>query len=114
MQKPITLETLHRLKQQKQPIAMSTVYDATFAKLLSQHGMEILLVGDSLGNVIQGHSTTVPVTIDDMIYHTRCVAKANLHSFIISVLTLSIMLFIFNPELLIQSVAIIANLLFNV
>jgi 3-methyl-2-oxobutanoate hydroxymethyltransferase len=54
---------------------MVTAYDATFARLLDEAGVDALLVGDSLGNVIQGHPTTVPVTLDDVLYHTRAVAR---------------------------------------
>jgi len=57
------------------PLVMVTAYDYTFAKLAEAAGMDILLVGDSLGMVIQGQSSTLPVTLDDVIYHTRCVSR---------------------------------------
>jgi 3-methyl-2-oxobutanoate hydroxymethyltransferase len=63
------------MKQKGEKIACLTVYDASFAQLLEDAGIEVLLVGDSLGMVIQGWETTVPVTLEDMVYHTRCVAR---------------------------------------
>jgi len=74
--KPVTIHTLHEMKQRGDKIAMLTAYDATFARLLDESGVDILLVGDSLGMVVQGHETTLPVTLDEMIYHTRAVARA--------------------------------------
>lgn len=70
----ITLKTLQKMKRAQEKIACLTVYDASFATLLENAGVEVLLVGDSLGMVIQGKPTTVSVTMADMIYHTRCVA----------------------------------------
>jgi len=58
-------------------IAMLTCYDATFARVLDDAGVDVLLVGDSLGMVLQGHASTLPVSMDDMLYHTRCVAAGN-------------------------------------
>lgn len=72
-----TLHTILSLKNKKEPITVLTAYDYTFSKLLSEQGIEILLIGDSLGMTIQGHQSTVPVTIQDMCYHTRCVAAGN-------------------------------------
>jgi 3-methyl-2-oxobutanoate hydroxymethyltransferase len=71
----ITIHTLKKKKAAGQKIAMVTCYDATFAKLLDAADVDILLVGDSLGNVIQGQTTTLPVTLDEMIYHCRAVAR---------------------------------------
>lgn len=71
----ITLSTLNKMKQDGQKIAMLTCYDATFASIEAAAGVDILLVGDSLGNVIQGHASTLPVTLEDMIYHTATVAR---------------------------------------
>ncbi|HMC17275.1 MAG TPA: 3-methyl-2-oxobutanoate hydroxymethyltransferase [Albitalea sp.] len=71
--------TLHRLREmhtQREPIAMLTCYDASFARLLDDAGVDCLLVGDSLGMVLQGEPSTVPVTLADAAYHTRCVARA--------------------------------------
>lgn len=78
-----TIQTLQALKQEKKAIAMLTAYDATMAAIMSSVGVDVILVGDSLGNVIQGHSTTVPVTVTEMAYHTRCVAAGNKGSFLI-------------------------------
>ena len=71
----MTLPKLQALKAEQQRFATVTAYDASFAKLVAQAGIECLLVGDSLGNVIQGNQTTVPVTMDDMCYHTSCVRE---------------------------------------
>jgi 3-methyl-2-oxobutanoate hydroxymethyltransferase len=79
----ITLSTLHRMAQEGSRIAMLTCYDASFAGLLEAAGVECLLVGDSLGNVLQGHETTLPVTLRDMVYHTECVARGSKRAFII-------------------------------
>ncbi len=73
----ITLSTLQQLKQQGEKIVMLTSYDAIFAKTASIAGVEVLLVGDSLGMVLQGQDSTVPVTIADMAYHTACVKRGN-------------------------------------
>jgi len=73
----ITLNTLDKLKSNGEKISMLTVYDASFAKLLDECALEIVFVGDSLGNVIQGHDSTLPVTVDDIAYHTHCVKQGN-------------------------------------
>jgi len=73
--KKVTIHTLQKMKQRGERITMLTAYDATFARLLDESRVDILLVGDSLGMVIQGNETTLPVTLDDMIYHTRAVAR---------------------------------------
>jgi len=75
MMKKVTLSTLQQLKKSGEPITVLTAYDATFAKLQERAGVEVILIGDSLGNVIQGHQTTVPVTIEDMCYHIANVAR---------------------------------------
>jgi len=72
---PVNLTTLRRMREAHEPIASLTCYDASFAVLLDDAGVDVVLVGDSLGMVVQGHDTTVPVTMDDMIYHTRAVAR---------------------------------------
>ncbi len=79
-----TLHSIQALKEKQEPIAVLTAYDSSFAKLLSENGVDILLVGDSLGMVMQGHNSTVPVTIQDMIYHTKCVASSNQLSWIVA------------------------------
>src|SRR4029453_11652351 len=71
----ITVPDLGRMKAAGERITMVTAYDWTFARLLDAAGVELLLVGDSLGNVVQGHDTTLPVTLDEMVYHTRLVAR---------------------------------------
>jgi 3-methyl-2-oxobutanoate hydroxymethyltransferase len=76
MSKIVTLTTLQRLKKQGEKIACVTSYDASFTQLLEGAGVEIVLIGDSLGMVIQGHDSTLPVTMTDMIYHSACVARA--------------------------------------
>ncbi len=71
----VTVTDLMRMKRDGQRISMLTAYDASFAGLLDRAGVDSVLVGDSLGNVIQGHDSTLPVTVDDMVYHTRAVAR---------------------------------------
>ena len=78
--------TLHRLRAMHaagEKIAMLTCYDASFARLLDAAGVDVLLVGDSLGMVLQGHDSTVPVSLDEMAYHTQCVARGNRHAWIV-------------------------------
>jgi 3-methyl-2-oxobutanoate hydroxymethyltransferase len=72
---PVTLSTLHGMKEKGEKIASLTCYDASFAALVDESDTDIVLVGDSLGMVIQGHDTTVPVTMDDIVYHCRAVAR---------------------------------------
>jgi 3-methyl-2-oxobutanoate hydroxymethyltransferase len=72
----ITLPKLREMRARGEKIAMLTCYDATFAHLLDEAGVDTLLVGDSLGNVLQGRSSTLAVTLADMAYHTECVARA--------------------------------------
>ena len=70
-----TVTTLQKMKAEGNKIAMLTCYDASFASLMNQCGVDVLLVGDSLGMVVQGASSTLPVTLGEMVYHTRCVAR---------------------------------------
>jgi len=72
---PVTVITLRNLKRAREKIVCLTAYDASFAALLDEAGVEVLLVGDSLGMVIQGRDSTVPVTMDDMVYHSAAVAR---------------------------------------
>ena len=72
---PVSLATLARMKAQGEKIASLTCYDASFATLVDEADVDLVLVGDSLGMVIQGHDTTVPVTMDDMVYHCKAVAR---------------------------------------
>ncbi len=74
-QRPVTLAELARMRAAGEKIAVLTCYDASFAALLERCGVDVLLVGDSLGNVLQGHATTLPVTLEQMAYHTGCVAR---------------------------------------
>ncbi|RPH65473.1 MAG: 3-methyl-2-oxobutanoate hydroxymethyltransferase, partial [Myxococcaceae bacterium] len=71
----VTIHTLKRLKQAGQRITMVTAYDATFARILDDAGADVLLVGDSLGMVVQGNDSTLPVTMDQMVYHCRAVSR---------------------------------------
>jgi len=73
--KPTNLTTISKMKQAGEKFTCLTAYDFTFAHLLDQCGVEVLLVGDSLGMVIQGQDSTLPVTVDDMVYHTRAVRR---------------------------------------
>ena len=73
----VTVSTLLGLKQKGEKIAMLTAYDATFAQAACQAGVEVLLVGDSLGMVLQGHDSTLPVSLADMAYHTAAVKRGN-------------------------------------
>jgi 3-methyl-2-oxobutanoate hydroxymethyltransferase len=81
---PVTLNTMGQMKQRGEKIACLTAYDASFAALLDAGGVEVVLVGDSLGMVIQGHDTTVPVTMDHMVYHSAAVARGLHRPFLIT------------------------------
>ncbi len=72
----ITLTTLERMKAQGEKIVSITAYDASFARVCERAGVDVLLVGDSLGMVVQGHGSTLPVTVDHMVYHMACVERA--------------------------------------
>jgi 3-methyl-2-oxobutanoate hydroxymethyltransferase len=73
--KRVTTATLRTMKERGERIVMLTAYDATFARLLDQAGIDVLLVGDSVGMVVQGHQSTLPVTMDEMVYHCRSVVR---------------------------------------
>lgn len=75
--KPISIPALNQIKADQQKFAVLTAYDATFAEVAADAGVEVLLVGDSLGMVLQGKDSTLPVSIDDMAYHTSCVSRGN-------------------------------------
>jgi 3-methyl-2-oxobutanoate hydroxymethyltransferase len=79
-QRKITVSTLKQMKRTGEKIACLTAYDASFALVLDKAGVDVILVGDSLGMVIQGHETTLPVTMDHMIYHARAVGRASPHA----------------------------------
>lgn len=81
---PVNIGTLRKMKIDGNPIACLTAYDASFAALVDAAGTDLVLVGDSLGMVIQGHDTTVPVTVGDIIYHTRNVARGLRRALLVS------------------------------
>lgn len=81
---PVHVGTLRDMKHAKEPIACLTAYDASFAQLVDMAGTDLVLVGDSLGMVIQGHDTTVPVTVADIVYHSRCVARGLQRAFLVA------------------------------
>jgi len=81
--KPLTLHRLREMHAAGEKIAMLTCYDAGFARLLDGAGVDCLLVGDSLGMVLQGQASTVPVTLQQMAYHTECVARGNRTAWIV-------------------------------
>ena len=83
-EKPITISKLLSMRAEGEKITMLTAYDSTMSALLNRCGVETILIGDSLGNVIQGHSSTTPVTVEHVAYHTECVARANSHAFVIA------------------------------
>ncbi|WP_176503563.1 3-methyl-2-oxobutanoate hydroxymethyltransferase [Cobetia sp. 5-11-6-3] len=82
--KNVTLSTLRRLKADGETFSCLTAYDATCAHLAGEAGIEVLLVGDSLGMVLQGHTSTLPVTIDDICYHTAAVARGKQGSLVMA------------------------------
>lgn len=82
--RPITTAKLKKMKDDGIPISMITAYDFPSAKLAEEAGVDVILVGDSLGNVVLGYDSTIPVTIEDMIYHSRAVARAAETSFVVT------------------------------
>ena len=80
----VTINALHAMRKSGEKIACLTAYDAAFAKVLDIAGIDIILIGDSLGMVVQGNSSTVSVTMEDMIYHTRCVSSSTKNALVIS------------------------------
>jgi 3-methyl-2-oxobutanoate hydroxymethyltransferase len=82
--KAVTVPSLLSMRAESRKIAVLTAYDASFASLMDSCGIDMLLVGDSLGNVAQGHGTTLPVTLDDIAYHTACVARGNKTAFLVA------------------------------
>ena len=79
----ITTCNLIKMKQQGEKIAMLTAYDATFAQTMNAAGVDVLLVGDTLGTVIHGHQNTIPVTMDDVVYHMQAVSRGNSRALLI-------------------------------
>lgn len=82
--KTLSISDLLAMKRAGEKISSLTAYDASFAALVDRAGVDMILIGDSLGMVIQGHSTTLPVTLDHMIYHSRCVSVARQRAFIVA------------------------------
>ncbi|WP_334071551.1 3-methyl-2-oxobutanoate hydroxymethyltransferase [Paenibacillus sp. A14] len=80
----LNIVKMKKMKQEGQPITMITAYDYPSAKLAEEAGIDVLLVGDSLGNVVLGHNSTIPVTTEDIVYHTRAVARGAQHTFIVA------------------------------
>ena len=80
----ITINDLRELKKRNEKITVLTSYDASFTKHIEQAGVEVILVGDSLGMVVQGHDSTIPVSVDDMVYHTTIVSRARENSLLIA------------------------------
>jgi 3-methyl-2-oxobutanoate hydroxymethyltransferase len=84
MRKRLTITNLKKMKQDRNAISVLTAYDYPSAKLAEEAGIDVILVGDSLGNVVLGYDTTIPVTIDDIVYHTRAVARGAQQTFIVA------------------------------
>jgi 3-methyl-2-oxobutanoate hydroxymethyltransferase len=82
--KPVTITSLQSRRETLDRITMLTCYDASFAAILDECGVDVLLIGDSLGMVLQGHDTTLPVTVEDIAYHTACVARRKVKSWILA------------------------------
>lgn len=80
----VTISKLQEMRQGGEKIAVLTAYDASFAALMDQAGVDVILIGDSLGNIVQGESSTLPVTVEHMVYHTSCVAKGQASAFLIA------------------------------
>lgn len=82
--KKVTLSTLQKKKSEQEKITALTAYDASFAKLFDEQGIDLLLIGDSMGMVLQGHRDTLPVTIEHIAYHTECVSRGCERSFVVA------------------------------
>ena len=83
MTSPVTIPTLYKMKEKGEKIIALTAYDYPLARLVDTSGVHMILVGDSLGMVVQGHSSTLPVTMDEMIYHTKIVTRAAQHALVV-------------------------------
>ena len=79
----VTTATIRQKKINAEPIAMLTVYDAAFARLFDEAGIDMLLVGDSVGNTVLGYESTVPVTMEDMLHHARAVCRGTSHALVV-------------------------------
>ena len=82
--KPVTLHRLREMHAAGEKIVMLTCYDASFARAMDEAGVDVLLIGDSLGMVLQGRDSTLPVTLEEVAYHTRCVARGNKTAWIVA------------------------------
>jgi 3-methyl-2-oxobutanoate hydroxymethyltransferase len=82
--KSVNLTTLNKFKENSEKFTCLTAYESTMASVISDCGVDIILVGDSLGMVIQGHESTLPVTMDQLVYHLECVVKGNKRSHIMA------------------------------
>src|SRR3977135_2330554 len=82
-EKKITTNTLQEMKKRGEKISMLTAYDFSFAKILDDAGIDVMLVGDSASNVMAGHETTLPITLDQMIYHASSVVRANQRALVV-------------------------------
>lgn len=82
--KPLSINDISAMKRRGEKITCLTAYDASFAAVIDKVGIDVLLVGDSLGMVVQGHSATLPVTIEQMVYHTQCVSRARRRAYVIA------------------------------
>ena len=95
-EKPVTVNDFKRMKKEGVPVTALTAYDCVFAALLDKAGIDLILVGDSLANVFQGRKTTIPVTVEEMIYHAEIVARSVKRAFV--VVDMPFMSFQVNPE----------------
>jgi 3-methyl-2-oxobutanoate hydroxymethyltransferase len=84
VEKPLSINDISAMKRRGEKISCLTAYDASFAAVIDKAGIDMLLVGDSLGMVVQGHSSTIPVTIEQMVYHTQCVSRARKRAYLIA------------------------------
>ena len=84
MGRKMTVPEVRSMKERGEKIVCLTAYDYCFARILDQSGVDLLLVGDSLGSVVQGHDSTLPVTVDDIIYHTRAVIRGRKRALVVS------------------------------
>jgi 3-methyl-2-oxobutanoate hydroxymethyltransferase len=84
MAQPLTITKMKKMKQDRNPITVLTAYDYPSSKLAEEAGIDVILVGDSLGNAVLGYDTTIPVTLDDMVYHTRSVRRGAPQTFVVA------------------------------
>jgi len=105
MSKAVTVSSLQEMKRQGEKIACLTAYDYSFASVLDTAGVDLIMVGDSLGMVIQGYDSTLPVTLEDMAYHSRCVASGCDRA--ILVVDLPFMSYQIDPEQALESAGIL-------